>query len=77
MLRFLAAGQRAELSPEDARRLGIAPGDRVVVSTNGTSIEAVAALRAALPPGSVFLVEGTAEENPNVLGDQPLEVRRA
>ncbi|MEX2196564.1 MAG: NADH-quinone oxidoreductase subunit NuoG [Thermoleophilaceae bacterium] len=77
VLRFLAPGQRAELAPEDARRLGIAAGDRVLVSVNGTSVQATAALRAAMPEGTVFLVEGTATDNPNVLTQRSVEVRRA
>jgi NADH-quinone oxidoreductase subunit G len=67
VLRFLAPHQRAELSAEDARRLGIAPGDQVEVAVNGTSVRAVAALREALPAGSVFLVEGTSQDNANAL----------
>jgi NADH-quinone oxidoreductase subunit G len=76
-LRFLAPKQHAELSPADAERLGVRAGDEVVVSTNGTSVRARAALRAALPEGSVFLVGATAEDNPNVLGGGAVEVRRA
>src|SRR5439155_5755070 len=67
VLAFLAPRQRAELSPEDAGRLGIEPGDEVEVAVNGTSVRATAALRAAVPAGSVFLVEGTAEENATAL----------
>jgi NADH-quinone oxidoreductase subunit G len=58
-LRFLAPRQQAELSGEDARRLGIRPGDEVEVAMNGTSVRAVARLRQAVPPGTVFLLEGT------------------
>ena len=47
-LRFLAGHSRAELSPADARRLGIAPGDEVLVSVNGTSVRAAAAIRSAV-----------------------------
>src|SRR5205823_1098936 len=38
VLRFLAPHQRAELSAQDARRLGIAPGDQIEVAVNGTSV---------------------------------------
>jgi NADH-quinone oxidoreductase subunit G len=58
-LRFLAPHQQAELSAEDARRLGIRPGDEVEVAMNGTSVRAVARLRQAVEPGTVFLLEGT------------------
>jgi NADH-quinone oxidoreductase subunit G len=80
VLRFLAPHQRAELSAEDARRLGIAPGDEIEVAVNGTSVRALAALREALPAGSVFLVEGTSQDNANALtnGGAPttVEVRK-
>jgi anaerobic selenocysteine-containing dehydrogenase len=81
VLRFLAPHQRAELSAEDARRLGIGPGDEIEVAVNGTSVRARAALREALPAGSVFLVEGTVQDNANALtnGGAPVtvEVRKA
>jgi NADH-quinone oxidoreductase subunit G len=80
VLRFLAPHQRAELSAEDARRLGIAPGDEIEVAQNGTSVRAVAALRDALPAGSVFLIEGTSQDNANALltndGPTLVEVRK-
>ena len=59
-LQFLAPRQQAELSAEDAQRLGIRPGDEVEVSMNGTSVRAVARLRQAVQPGTVFLLEGRA-----------------
>ena len=79
-LRFLAPRQRAELSAEDAGRLGVRPGDAVEVAVNGTSVRAVAALRSAMPRGSVYLIEGTAEDNATALvNGQPrtVEVRPA
>ena len=50
------------------------------MSTNGTAIRARAALRARMSPGSVFLLEGTAENNANALTNgKPVtvEVRKA
>src|SRR4051812_29804323 len=79
-LRFLSPRQRAEISAADAERLGIAPGDQVEVSSNGTTVRATAALRARMAPGSVFLIEGTSEDNANALNNGvPLtvEVRKA
>jgi NADH-quinone oxidoreductase subunit G len=79
-LRFLSPRQRAELSPGDAERLGIAPGDEIEVAVNGTSVRARAELRSRVPAGSVFLIEGTSEENATALvNGQPrtVEVRRA
>jgi NADH-quinone oxidoreductase subunit G len=55
-LRFLAGHSRTELSPADARRLGISPGDQVVVSVNGTSVRTAAAIRSTVNDGDVFLV---------------------
>ncbi len=66
-LRFLAPRQRAELSAADARRLGVSPGDEVTVAVDGRSVRATIAVRAAVPPGSVFLISGTAEDNATAL----------
>ena len=80
VLRFLAPMQRAELAAADARELGIAPGDQVEVAINGTSVKATAALREAMAPGSVFLIEGTSQDNANALTNgepRTVEVRKA
>jgi NADH-quinone oxidoreductase subunit G len=80
VLRFLAPVQRAELAAADARERGIGPGDEVEVAVNGTSVRATAALREAMAPGSVFLIEGTSEDNANALTNgepRTVEVRRA
>ena len=72
--------QLAELSPEDAERLGIAPGDEIEVAVNDTSVRARAALRSRVQAGSVFLIEGTSEENATALTDgtpRTVEVRKA
>jgi NADH-quinone oxidoreductase subunit G len=79
-LRFLAPRQRAKISAADAERLGIAAGDAVEVSMNGTTVRATAALRARMSPGSVFLIEGTTEDNANALSNgkpMTVEVRKA
>ena len=49
-----------ELSPADAKRLGIADGDRVEVGSNGTRVRGAVRLRDAIPRGSVFLAGRTA-----------------
>ena len=54
-LRFLAAGPRAELSPDDARAAGVASGDEVKLTADGESVAATAAVRTGVPAGSVFL----------------------
>jgi len=78
-LKFLAARQRAELSPADAERLGVEHGAPVEVVHDGASVHAIAAVRANLPAGTVFLEEATATEPVNILtdGEQRLvQVRR-
>ena len=80
-LRFLSPHQRAEISAEDAERLGIAPGDagRGRART-ARRVRATAALRARLRARHVFLIEGTSQDNANALSNgKPLtvEVRKA
>jgi NADH-quinone oxidoreductase subunit G len=76
-LKFLHPRQRAELSPADAQRLGLQHGDKVVVGSNGHSVNAVVALRDAAPAGSVFLEEGIPTDAANVLDGPLVEVRKA
>jgi NADH-quinone oxidoreductase subunit G len=54
-LRFLSGATRAELSPDDARRLGVRSGDEVVVAVNGDRVHARAAIRSGVRPGAVFV----------------------
>jgi NADH-quinone oxidoreductase subunit G len=75
-LRFLRPVQMVELSPADAEALGVREGDRVEVGSNGTRVTGAAKLRAAIPGGSVFLVEGTHEQPANALTESLVEVRR-
>jgi len=78
-LRFLAPQQRAEISPADADRAGVRSGDEVLVGVNGTRVKAIAAVRSAVAEGSVFLTEGTSEDNATVLANgvpQTVELRR-
>ena len=74
-LQFIRARQVAELSPVDASALGIGEGDRVEVG-NGTRVRAQARLRQAIPAGTVFLAEGIAQDNANVLTGGLVEVHR-
>jgi NADH-quinone oxidoreductase subunit G len=67
-LRFLATGEKAWLSVEDARRLGVQNGDEVELSVNGDRLNATAVVRTGVPAGSVFL-------SPPALADGPVEVR--
>jgi NADH-quinone oxidoreductase subunit G len=70
-LRFLTPQARAELSPGDAERLGVASGDDVELRVNGSSVRARAAVRSGVRAGSVFLTGG-----PEV-APRPVEVRKA
>ena len=66
-LRFLTPRQRLEIATADAQRLAIADGDEVTVSSNGTSVSALAAVRERIDAGTCFLIEGTAKDNANAL----------
>jgi NADH-quinone oxidoreductase subunit G len=67
VLRFLTPQQTLEISPEDATRLGLHSGDQVSVSVDGRSVHARARVHDPVPPGSVFLVEGTETDNATAL----------
>jgi NADH-quinone oxidoreductase subunit G len=67
-LRFLASGEKAWLSVDDARRLGVKSGDEVELSVNGDLLSAIAIVRTAVPAGSVFL-------SPPAQVEGPVEVR--
>jgi NADH-quinone oxidoreductase subunit G len=58
-LRFLAAQPRAELSVEDARRLGVESGHEISLAVDGQRMTAMAAVRTGVPTGSVFLSGAT------------------
>jgi NADH-quinone oxidoreductase subunit G len=66
-LRFLKPGQAVEVSPGDAERLGLSHGDRVLVGSNGTKVEARVLVRDRVVDGVCFLIEGTDEGNANAL----------
>jgi NADH-quinone oxidoreductase subunit G len=68
-LRFLRPSQELVVNPLDAERLGIARGDRAVVSSNGSGVEAQVALRESVKPGTCLLTEATAEDNANALSN--------
>jgi NADH-quinone oxidoreductase subunit G len=74
-LQFIRAKQVVELSKADADARGIGEGDRVEIG-NGTRIPATARVRAAIPAGSVFVAEGIAEHNANVLTHGTVAVHR-
>ena len=65
-LNYLMPAQRLEISVADAKRLGLSRGDEVSVNSGESSVNARVAIRAALPEGTCFLIEGTVEGNANV-----------
>jgi NADH-quinone oxidoreductase subunit G len=76
VLHFLRLRQVVELSPADAQPLGVRDGDLVEVGSNGTRVRGRATLRASVPPGSVFVLEGAHDQPGNVLTAPLVEVRR-
>jgi formylmethanofuran dehydrogenase subunit D len=75
-LQYTIATQKAELSPEDAARLGISSGDEIVVSQNGTRLNAAAVVRSGVPEGTIFLATGIAADSANALTEPDVEVRK-
>jgi NADH-quinone oxidoreductase subunit G len=76
-LKYTIARQQAELSPEDASRLGISSGEQVVVSQNGSRITAPAVIRSNVPQGTIFLATGIAENSASVFTTAEVEVQRS
>jgi NADH-quinone oxidoreductase subunit G len=79
-LKFLAPHQLVELSPQDAERLGLRPGDHVQVASDGTSVDAEVVVRSTVPAGNAFLAEATPRDSANALtdgGPRLVEVRKA
>ena len=66
-LEFLRPRQELVLHPADADRLGLARGDLVSISSNGSTVEAAVAPRESVKEGTGHLTEGTAEQNANAL----------
>jgi NADH-quinone oxidoreductase subunit G len=74
-LAFLHPQQRVEISPADARRLGVADGvEMLVADETGAGIHARVALRDAVPAGSAFLQRGIAGDSANVLRGSTIEI---
>jgi NADH-quinone oxidoreductase subunit G len=63
-LGFLSQTAHAELSPDDARRLGVEHGQAVELSAGGQIVRARATLRTGTPPEVVFLVAGSLPDGP-------------
>jgi NADH-quinone oxidoreductase subunit G len=65
-LKFIAARQQVEMSPDDARRLSLADGAEAEVSQNGVSVRAHVAVRTGVSTGTAFLAEGIGADSANV-----------
>jgi NADH-quinone oxidoreductase subunit G len=72
-LAFLRARQVVELSAADAAERGINDGDRVEV---GGAVEGIARVRAAVPAGTVFLIDGAIDAPGNLITDAGADVVR-
>jgi NADH-quinone oxidoreductase subunit G len=75
-LQYTIARQLIELSPEDARRLGVEAGESVTVSQNGTQLQATAHVRTGVPAGTAFLAEGIASESANAFTGRAITVAK-
>jgi NADH-quinone oxidoreductase subunit G len=73
-LHYTIARQVLELSPEDARRLGVTHGEHVCVAQNGTRLRATASIRSGVAPGTAFLAEGIKTDSANALTEPLIEV---
>jgi formate dehydrogenase alpha subunit len=62
-----------EISPEDASQLGIAPGDKVKISSRRGEVIAKAKITEALPSGVVFMTFHFAESAANILTNPKLD----
>jgi NADH-quinone oxidoreductase subunit G len=76
-LQYTIARQLLELSPEDARLLGLQSGESVIVSQNGTRLEATAHVRTGVPTGTAFLAEGIASDSVNAFTGRTITVAKA
>jgi NADH-quinone oxidoreductase subunit G len=75
-LHFAIARQQVELSPEDARRLGVASGQTVEIAQNGTRLSGTILVRSGVPQGVAFLAEGIAADSANALTEPTIDVRK-
>ena len=76
-LHYTIARQQVELSPQDAHRLGIAGGERVVVSQNGAQLHATAHVRTGVPAGTAFLADGLASDSVNAFTGPTITLAKA
>jgi anaerobic selenocysteine-containing dehydrogenase len=64
------------MSPADARRLDVVPGERVQVGAQGQTVTATVTVRDAVQAGSVFLETGVPEDSASALDGPLVEVRK-
>jgi NADH-quinone oxidoreductase subunit G len=75
-LQYTVAHQQAEISPQDAQRLGIVSGEILEISQNGTTLRAKALVRSGVAEGTIFLGTGLAADSANALVEPLVEVRK-
>ncbi|MBA3603707.1 MAG: hypothetical protein H0W50_08720 [Parachlamydiaceae bacterium] len=80
-LRHLANDPKAEIHPEDGKRLGLENGANINLSHDGASIIAVVALDTRIAKGTILLPMGFEELNsnalsPNLLNGVPIVVTK-
>ena len=66
-LKFLTPHQTLELAPADAERLGVEHGQPVSSAATATGSRPASRCASRMRPGAGFLIEGTAENNANLL----------
>jgi NADH-quinone oxidoreductase subunit G len=74
-LKFVHPRQLAELSPEDAKRLGVVDGESVLVGPPERAVRATVALRARVPAGTVFLQDALGADSASALEEPLVEIR--
>jgi anaerobic selenocysteine-containing dehydrogenase len=72
-LNVLKGEELVEMNPEDARRLGIADGDRVRVTSRRGEVEARAKVTEASPPGVISMSFHFTETRTNLLTNPGLD----
>jgi anaerobic selenocysteine-containing dehydrogenase len=72
---FLVPRQRIEMAPGDAQAFGVADGQHVTVSADGSAVDATVALRHSVPAGSAFLQDGLESDSANELTGPLVDVQ--
>jgi NADH-quinone oxidoreductase subunit G len=76
-LRFLTPHQTVEMAPADCQRLELLDGERALVRSESGQVEGRIHVRAACPPGSVFLQDAIGESSASALEGPLVEILSA